>query len=243
VLATDGRAWIRTDGGWQALGGSGHDLPAPPLSGKYRARIAPGPEVVGRPTRLLVISRDGKVIERVAADRETGIVLARVQRDPWAGRRRSMRFVTLSALRPRQGRLDPPSMSGAPVAVAPPQDSAATLGAGFERVDARALDADTVQVRYSDGVFDASVTTRDGSPDWDALPRGGDDVRLAGVRARRYSTAAGAVIVWESNRRTITCVTDAPRRDQSAIVRTLSRDDDGAWTTMVRFVGAPFRWL
>ena len=109
-------------------------------------------------------------------------------------------------------------------------------------METRRIDAHEEQLRYSDGVFDASIFTRNGPVDWESLPSGGHDVRIGSVDARRYVTAAGTVIVWQAGEQTLTCVTDAPRRDQSEIIASLNGGGDSGWTDVVRFVISPFRW-
>ena len=104
------------------------------------------------------------------------------------------------------------------------------------------MGTDETQLRYSDGVAEASVFTQRGTIDWGALPVGGRDVRYGNVRARRYRTPAATVIVWQSGPRTLTCVTDATTADQAGIVEDLTREDDDGWTGVVRFVTGPFSW-
>jgi len=62
------------------------------------------------------------------------------------------------------------------------------------------------------------------------------------VTVRRYRTAGGTVLTWESRGRTYTCITDASDAEQRAILASLGSDDDG-WTEAVRFVTSPFSWF
>ncbi len=123
-----------------------------------------------------------------------------------------------------------------------PPEAHRRVGDGFVLVEARRVSAHEQQLRYSDGVFDASIFTRDGALDWRSLPDGGRQAEWDGVKVRRYATAAGTVVVWQSGTRTLTCVTDAPRRDQLAIVSDFTGGGTSGWSGVVRFVIAPFGW-
>ena len=74
-------------------------------------------------------------------------------------------------------------------------------------------------------------------------PAGGADVRLGDVTARRYRTAGGTVLTWESRGRTYTCVTDASDDEQRAVMVEPGGGDDDGWTDAVRFVTSPFSWF
>jgi hypothetical protein len=115
------------------------------------------------------------------------------------------------------------------------------VGRGFVLVGAQRV-GDETQLQYSDGAFSASVFTRDGVIDWSALPPG-DAVRIGDTEARRYRTAGGSVLAWESRGHTYTFVTDASDSEQRAIVASLSDSTDDGWTETVRFVTSPFSWF
>ena len=85
--------------------------------------------------------------------------------------------------------------------------------------------------------------TREGAIDWDSLPSGGDDLRRGDTKVRRYRTAGGTVLTWESGDRTYSCVTDASDADQRAILASLDGGDDSDWSDAVRFVTSPFSWF
>jgi hypothetical protein len=199
--------------------------------------------VADHPTRTLTVQRDGHVVERYAFDRENGLVLQRVRYDDRGRVSASMVFVRLGAVETVRGTLATPKIDdGAPRPLArPPSDAHRRVGEGFVLVGAQRVGDDT-QLQYSDGVFTASVFTREGVIDWDALPAG-EPVRYSGTEARRYRTAGGTVLAWESRGHTYTCVTDASDAEQRAIMASLTRNDDGAWTDAVRFVTSPFSWF
>lgn len=244
VLQDRGRAWMRTDRRWITLWGDSRDVRAPSVSPKYEVSSGPGPETVDRPTRLLTVRHEGHPVEVVAFDRETGLVLRRDRFDRSGTPNLRMQFVALTDPQPREGANVAPGVApGAPGTLrAGPGDARRSLTGGFALVDAREMPDQATQLRYSDGVFEASVFTQAGPIDWERLPAGGRDVSYGSVPARRYRTPAGTVIVWQSGDRTMTCVTDATAADQAGIVADLSRDRDDGWSTVVQFVTGPFHW-
>jgi hypothetical protein len=123
-----------------------------------------------------------------------------------------------------------------------PADAARRIGDGFVLMDSRRMSGGESLLRYTDGVFEASVFVRPEPLDWSGLPGDGEDRRLGRIRTRRYGTPAGRVVVFESSDRTYTIVTDAPTRDQVALVADLGAAPDSAWTRFVRSFTGPFRW-
>jgi hypothetical protein len=245
LVEEDGRAWLRTEARWETLWSDRRAPEAPSVTAKYRVRIATnGPVVATRPTRTLTIERSGHVVERYAFDRDNGLVLRRVRFGDDGRVDASMTFVSIGTVRDATGTLGtPPVGSGGPRALAqPPADAHRRLGNGFVLVGSQRVGGDT-QLLYSDGVFTASVFGRDGVMDWSGLPAGGDDVHLDGVRVRRYRTAGGTVLTWESRGRTYTCVTDAGDTEQRAMLAGLNGGDDSAWTDAFHFVTSPFSWF
>ncbi|MEP6624336.1 MAG: hypothetical protein ABJC79_07820, partial [Acidimicrobiia bacterium] len=179
-----------------------------------------------------------------AFDRETGLVLGRDRFDNSGAPTMRMQFVVLTGLHPRRRALNPPPVdpNGPGAREAVPGNAVKRLTGGFVLVDARRVDRTATQLRYSDGVFEASVFTEHAPIDWGALPAGGRDVHVGAMRVRQYQSAAGTVMTWEADGHTFTCVTDATTADQSGIVTALSRADDSGWTQVVRFVTVPFSW-
>lgn len=243
VLHDGGRAWMRTDRQWTTLWADPGDARAPSIGSKYRIERSTGAPVVGRPTELLDIrSRHGEV-ERINFDRETGLVLRRDRFDGSGRPSLRMEFVALAGLRRRHGDTNTPAVaSDAPGRrTRTPSNAVRSLSGGFVLIDARTTRAHVTQLRYSDGVVEASVFVEPGPIDWTSLPKGGRDVSYGAVRARTYAAPTGTVIVWQSDAHAMTCVTDATRADQADIVAALTPHDDDGWTEMVRFVTGPFR--
>jgi hypothetical protein len=244
LVEDDGRAWLRTQSRWETLWADKRAPDAPSVGVKYTVRVdATGPTVAARPTKVLTIERAGHVVERYAFDRENGLVLRRERFDDDGRMSASMTFVRLGPIRAASGTLrTPPVDKGAPQTMShPPADARRRVGDGFALVGAQRVGAET-QLLYSDGVFTASVFTRDGAIDWDSLPSG-DELRMGDTKVRRYRTAGGTVLTWESGDRTYSCVTDASDTDQRAILASLDSGDDSGWTDAVRFVTSPFSWF
>jgi len=243
-LAEQGRTWMRTGKGWTTLWSDTRDVGAPSAARKYTVARHSGPPIVDRPTRLIVIRRHGRTVERIAFDRATGLVLGRDRFDSSGAPTMRLRFLTLTDLHPRRGAINAPDVGvNAPGTREPvPEDAPKSLTGGFVLVDARRGDDHVTQLRYNDGVFEASVFTETRPLDWDSLPAGGQEIHYGDVRARRYRTAAGTVIVWEAGNRTFTCVTGATSTDQVGIVKALSRSHDSSWDKVIRFVTSPFSW-
>ncbi|MBK5289423.1 MAG: hypothetical protein JJE46_13265 [Acidimicrobiia bacterium] len=244
VLQHNGRSWLRTDQRWTTLWSDSRDPKAPGISAKYDIARRRGPRIVGRTTEVLVIRHDRRVVERMAVDRETGMMLRRERFDDSGAPTNRVEFISLEGVHRRHGVLDVPRVADtAPVRMAePPSGSHRSLGDGFVLVDSRRLPRQETQLRYSDGVFEASIFRRAGALDWDSLPSGGTRVTFGSVRARRYRTSVGSVLVWQSGQDTVTCVTDASGRDQAGIVTDLMPSSESGWSRTVRFVTSPFSW-
>jgi hypothetical protein len=241
VIGDDGRAWMRTGGTWSTLWSGVHEPQAPSLDAKYSAAAVAGPTLVGRPTRMLVVRREGQIAETVVVDRETGLMLRRVLYDAGRPALRT-EFRELTELAPRTGSFRSPAVGGDAPTAASRSGAPRRLAEGYALVGAHHV-ANDLQLQYTDGVFSASVFRRDAELDRSRLPAGGRDTHIGTAHVRAYRTPEGSVLVWESAGRTWTCVTDAPRADRAAIVAALSRSDDDAWSRVSRFLTAPFRWV
>lgn len=244
VLHDGGRAWMWTDRQWTTLWSDTDDVRAPSVGSKYRIERSAGAPVVGRPTELLDIRSRHRKVEQISFDHETGLVVRRDRFDGTGRPSLRMEFLTLTGLRHRHGAIDAPGVgSDAPGRrVRVPSGAVRSLSNGFVLVDARATAEHATQLRYSDGVFEASVFTQPGPIDWGSLPKDGRDVSYGPVRVRTYASPSGTVIVWQSGQQVMTCVTDATRADQADLVTALTRHGDGGWTEVVKFVTGPFRW-
>ena len=245
IVHDDGRAWMRRGGHWITLWGDAADVASPSVAAKYDVTQKAGPVILRRATDRLSVRRRGRPVEVVDFDHATGVVLARNRFDGTGRSDLRMEFVSLDGPRRRHGPdRRPPRPADAHVGKRQTASPSAlrSLGQGFRLVEARSMAGRVTQMRYSDGVFEASVFAQPGATDWKGLPEGGQDVRYGSVRARRYRTPVGTVLVWQVGAQTLTCVTDAIGSDQAAMIRNLSRDHEGFWTGLVRFVNGPFHW-
>lgn len=243
VLEQGGRTWIRAGRRWTTLWADIRDTRAPTMARKYAVLTHRGPQLIGRLTRELVVRRRGHVVERIAIDRGLGLVLRWDRFDANGALSSRVQLVRLTDVRDRRGDLEVPKVgTDAPRKLNNvPSGVPRSVGDGFVLIDSRRLTNET-QGRYSDGISELSVFTRFGDLDWDSLPAGGRAVRYGSVHARRFRTASGTVIVWQSRGRVLTCVTDAAGADEAGIVEDLARDDESTWTGVLRFVTSPFQW-
>jgi hypothetical protein len=245
LVADDGRAWLHTERHWETLWASGREPDTPSVGVKYRVRIDPtGPTIAGRPTRSLTIRHDHRVVERYDFDREHGLVLRRVRLDDDGRVAASMTFVQLGPVQDAHGTMRTPSVTdgASRVMAGAPASAPRRIGDGFVLTGAQRVGAET-QLLYSDGVFTASLFSRDGVLDPDALPAEGTDLTVDGMQVRRYRTAGGTVLTWEAQDHSYTCITDAPDSEQRSMLATLRGGADSAWVRAVRFVTSPFSWF
>ncbi|MGZ4675426.1 MAG: hypothetical protein ACXVJ7_06895 [Acidimicrobiia bacterium] len=242
VLGDDGRAWMRSGHHWSAVWTDRRDPRAPSIGAKYSMAVSAGPTLLSRPTRMLVVTQSHRVAERLIFDRALGLVLRRDLYDGDGRPTLSTEFVSLEDVHTRTGSFRSPTVSAD--APTPLSDSGGPtrIGDGFVLVGTQKV-GDETQRQYTDGVFDASVFSRDATLDWEKLPRGGADARYGSVRVRRYRSAEGTVLTWQSGNRTFTCVTDAPEADQLRMVESLTPADDDAVSDVARFLVRPFRWV
>ncbi len=242
VIEQRGRAWIRGAHRWITLWGDDRDPKAPSIAAKYRTQVHAGPRVAGRPTRELVVRHDDHVVERIAVDRTYGFVLARERYDDSG--RSEPRCISCHCAPSAHGRLSHRSRQWAPVrrrrcVCRPTRTGAWATVSCWSRLDGSTRTSSSCGTATASSM---SRSSRAGDLDWGSLPAGGRTVEWGGVKARRYMTAAGSVVVWQAGDRTLTCVTDAPRTDQSAIVAELTGGVDSGWSDVFHFVIAPFGW-
>ena len=204
------------DGGWDllwppALGRD--DGPDPGL--KYRTTERDGPAVAGRPTTLVEVRQHDVLREHVLLDRETALLLERRQFDPDGAATRSVGFVSLvidpttapPAAPARTANLAPEPV--APASLSSPALAPSRLAEGYARVGVYKREG-TVQVLYSDGIYDLSVFERRGALDRDALGEWGGPVKVGEAAGWSYSWPGGQVVLWQAGQTVFTVVSDAP---------------------------------
>jgi hypothetical protein len=211
IVKTPGAHFVRMAGGWSDLT-PGAEV-SQPTTGKYALRRGVGPTVLARATDALEILDRGRTRERMAIDRELGVVLRREQFDDNGALVRRVEFSSFdpgSAAkhygRPRQFRPEAAStMEGVPA----PYRAPPSLGGGYRRVGVYRRDG-VVQVVYGDGVYGLSVFEQPGRLDWSGLPAAGRAITVGGHRARSYAWPGGQLVTWEAGGSTFTAVGDGP---------------------------------
>lgn len=220
------RGHVRVDGpGDEAvLWSSGTALLDLPHAGrKYEMRTGPGPVIAGRPTNAVAIRSGGVVRERLAVDRDSGLVLERVQLDAAGDPLRSVRVERLSMWAPSA----PPMPTTTTIAgehgrrVAPASLPAryrtpAELPGGYARVGAY-WRGEMAHLLYSDGLHGVSVFAQRGSLDGDDLPAGARRVSLGDRTGHVYAWPSGEAVTWTAGGVVYTVVGDGPMEDVLAV--------------------------
>jgi hypothetical protein len=225
------------------------DRAVPSATRKYDLTVAAGPHVAGRSTTVVEARLGGEKhpSARYYLDTATGLLLRSQEFDPGGRLVRGVSFVEIS---------DPvtasvPDTTAAPSgsyaaratrAVAKPFHAPEHAGHGYALVGRYVLPSGTVQLFYSDGLFDISVFQQKGRLDWGGLPSGGVDTKVAGRTARQYVIPGGRALVWDARGVVYTCVTDAPQADVAAFVAAFPTNDGSGWDDAVDVVLAPFSW-
>lgn len=234
-------AYVLGDAGWTSVGVLPTPTNLPAADHAWTLTARPGEEVAGRPTTTVVASRDATgVVQKLALDTATGLLLARVVRDADGQIQRSLQFTSLT-VGAGPSRAKSGTSSSATKDVPDPYRAPHEPGGGYVLV-ATARGRGRVQLSYSDGLFTISIHEQRGALDWDALPAGGTSLELAGHQARRYVEPGEDVIVWESDGVVYTCVTDAPADVIGSMVAGLSPSGRSTVEKAADFVLGPFGW-
>jgi negative regulator of sigma E activity len=227
VIAAPDARFLLDQAGWSLLwpsGAAGHTDNAP-MAGKYEVAAGPGESAAGRPTVEIVIRERGVLIERMAVDEATGLVLRRRLYD---GGGNVVRLVEVEDLRVGSTRTptttpspdktkDTPKSKGTPRALADgrvpaPFAAPLRLDGEYQRVGAYQRGG-TVHMLYSDGLHALSVFAQAGRLAQGDLPAGGERVAVGKGTGVRYSWPGGDVVMWESGGIVYTAVGDAPLAD------------------------------
>ena len=219
VSATSERLVQHADGGWDLLWPPALDRDDGPDPGlKYQTTERDGPPVVGRPTSMVEVHQKGSkgvLREQVLLDRETALLLQRRQFDPAGAITRVVGFTSL-VIDPTTAPPPSPTSSDdqAPESVGPaslssPKLAPARLADGYTRVGVYKRDG-TVQVLYSDGLYDLSVFERRGALDRRDLADDGGPVAVGRAAGWRYAWPGGQVVLWQAGETVYTVVSNAP---------------------------------
>lgn len=227
VMASPQQRLVEHAGGvWDLLWpvdvvGSGR--PSPDV--KYQLVEAAPVVVSQRPARVVEVRHDGSLLERLALDQATGLLLRREQFEGGTRPYRTVEFESLvvdsstpSPAMPRKVVNAVPKVVRAakvPAGLSAPQ----ALSDGYARVGVYRRSG-VVQALYSDGLYDLSVFEQPGRLDGGKLPAG-TPVTVRGRTGRHYAWPGGHVVVWEASGTVYTAVSDAPLQQVVTAVRSL----------------------
>lgn len=180
------------------------------LAGKYTVVTAPGRMVASRDTVEVEVvdKRTGRVVEKAALDRETGVV---VWREVYDSAGRVVRTVEAQWLRASAGPAPTPDVRSVGRLIPTPSK----LDGDYQRVGVYKR-GEVVHQLFSDGLHALSVFAEAGSLDEGGLPGNAASVHLGGHAAHHFDWPGGEVLVWESGGVVYTAVGDAPVDDVKA---------------------------
>lgn len=218
LLARDRERLVHRSGDdWSLLWPAELDpLRRPALEAKYRVSYATGVPIVGRPTRLVELRRDGRLWERLFVDQKSHLIL---RREHFAENGELVRTVTFEELRDGATELRGPARvdNHAPdtvpgMRVKRPFRAPAALGAGYRRVGTY-RDGSMLQVLYSDGVYGLSIFEQRGALRRASVPHSARAVRVGARRAWTMSWAGGEIVMWQAGDAVFTAVGEGPLGD------------------------------
>jgi hypothetical protein len=189
--------------------------------------------------------RSGHVIERLYVQAGTGLVLRREVLDPKGTVMRSVSFMRMSSARTTTSppTTAPPHRGPEPVnELHAPYRDPASAGDGFRLLGRWSHNNKLAQLLYTDGVLSVSVFEQPGKLDWQVLPQGGANARVANEPARRYALPVGEAWVFERGGVVYTCVGDAPANELRSIARDVSAPAPSRTERFAQLVVEPFRW-
>lgn len=221
-----GRLLAHGSGGWEEMWlPSLAPAPRPEGVPKYETTpTGPGPTVAGRPTKVVEVRHNGRLLERIHLDTATDLLLQRDQYDARGTVVRTLAFESITV----NPSVPPPPAPSDPSDHAPKQVSTdrlrspETVGDGYQRMGIY-RNGSVHQVLYSDGVYDLSLFQQPGKLRTSDLPEAGERIDLADTTGWRYPWPGGQVVVWSEGGSVFTAVSDAPPEQVLAAVRSLPR--------------------
>lgn len=221
-----GRLLAHGGGGWEQMWlPSLAPAPRPDGVPKYvTTPAAPGPAVAGRPTKVVEVHHNRRLLERIHLDMATDLLLQRDQYDARGTVVRTLAFESITV----NPSVPPPPAPSDPSNHAPREVSTdrlrspETLGEGYQRMGIY-RSGSVLQVLYSDGVYDLSLFQQPGKLRNSDLPDAGERVDLADSTGWRYPWPGGQVVVWSEGGSVFTAVSDAPPEQVLDAVRSLPR--------------------
>ncbi|MCA1683873.1 MAG: hypothetical protein LC708_01905, partial [Actinobacteria bacterium] len=218
VMASGDRArFVRHgDGDWDLLWPASSATGArPDPSLKYDTAEVGDAVVASRPATVVEVRRHEALLQRLALDTATGVLLRREQMGPGGETVRSVAFTAFqvtgaaSPLRSPVGRTDRVAESVPADAVSTPFSAPERLSDGYSRVGVFREDG-VVHVLYSDGLYDLSVFEQRGRLVRRDLPPDGRQVTVGNRPGWVYTWQGGHVLLWHAGRTVFTLVSDAP---------------------------------
>lgn len=196
----------------------------PPASRKYQFINAAPAAVSGRSARVVEVRWGGQLLERLALDEATGLLLRREQFENGGGPSRTVEFQSISFNPTTVDAATGKIVNAAPEVVPPTRipsgiSAPRALTDGYERVGLYRRSG-VMQVLYSDGLYDLSVFEQRGRLDRQDLPEG-DSVQIGESRGWHGVWPGGHVLVWERSGTVYTAVSDAPLDQLLGAVRSL----------------------
>ena len=200
-------------------------LLTPDVERKFQVEKGAGPQVAGRDTDEILLRSGGKLRERLAIDRETGLVLKREVLGPQG---KAVRVVTVlqldtapvpAASGEGAGAAETPAtvkVSKLPSAYRGPD----ALAGGYRRVGAYRHE-DVVHLLYSDGLHGMSLFSQPGRLSGGALPPGGQAVRVGTSGGLHYTWPGGDVVTWQVGNVVHTLIGDGTSDDLLVAARSL----------------------
>ena len=218
VMAAADRARLvrHREGDWDLLwsGASVTDA-RPDPSQKYETAVGGSAVVASRPASVVGVRRQGVLLQRLAVDDATGVLLRREQLGPGGEIVRSVAFTAFqvtgatSPLRTPVGGTDRVAKAIPATGVPSPFTAPARLSEGYSRIGVY-REHGVVHVLYSDGLYDLSVFEQRGRLVRGDLPPGGTRVTVGRRPGWAYSWQGGHVLLWQGGRTVYTLVSDAP---------------------------------
>lgn len=200
-------------------------LLTPGVDKKYDVTKTGSPLVAGRQTDQYELRSGGRLRERLAIDRETGLVL---RREVIGSQGKPVRLVNVLQLDTApvpepadsgSGDVDPPEsvkIGKLPSAYR----GAEALAGGYQRVGAYRHD-EIVHLLYTDGLHGMSLFSQPGRLRGGVLPPGGEAVRVGTSPGVHYTWAGGDVVTWQVGNVVHTLIGDGTAEDLLAAARSL----------------------
>jgi sigma-E factor negative regulatory protein RseB len=229
-MAVGAERLVYTPGnGWQELWPAALGSPErPSMADSYDVRSAGTEQVAGYPTNVVEVLKAGVVRERLDLDAATKLLLRRQQYDGKGVLERAFSFdrveigdpsITTPTTPPAPKQAGPQRLSLN--AVPSSEREPGQLAAGYRRLGAY-KQGSSVQLVYSDGLYDLSLFQQHGGLDTNDLPAQRRTTQLDGRPAWAFSWPGGEGVVWTAGRTVYTLVGDVPADELTTVAASVS---------------------